>query len=160
MSIDPAAFRTILGHYATGVAVVATRAPGDGGPRGLTVTAFASVSLDPPLVLACVDRGSETHEAIGAVGRFAVSILPAAGAALAGRFGGRGGAEKFEGVAWREEATGSPILDEAIAWVDCTVWARYPGGDHTIFVGEVVAGGVRGGEPLLYHRGGYGRFTS
>lgn len=160
MPIDPTAFRMILGHYATGVAVVTTREPGDGGPRGLTVNAFASVSLDPPLVLVCVDLGSETHDPIGANGRFAVNVLAEGGAALADRFAGRGGTEKFEGVSWREEATGSPVLDEALAWVDCTLWARYPGGDHTIFVGEVVAGGVREGEPLLYYRGGYGRFTS
>jgi flavin reductase (DIM6/NTAB) family NADH-FMN oxidoreductase RutF len=159
MTIDPAEFRRILGHWGTGVAVVTTRR-GDGQPWGLTANAFASVSLEPPLVLVCVDLTSDTHGDLRTAGAFAVSVLAADQERLARRFADTQERGKFQGVAWREEATGAPILEDAVAWVDCRVWAEYPAGDHTIFVGQVVAGDADDRPPLLYYRGGYGRFRA
>ncbi len=159
MSFEAAEFRRILGHLATGVAVVAALDPESGAGRGLTATAVASVSLDPPLVLACVERGADTHDCIEQAGAFAISILGADDEALARRFADYPADRKFVGAAYRQETTGAPVLDEALAWVDCRVWAIYDGGDHTIFVGEVVAGDAVDGPPLLYFRGGYDRLA-
>ncbi len=159
MQIDRPEFRRLLGHWATGVAVVTTTRPADARPCGLTANALASVSLDPPLVLVCVDRAADTHDCIATTGAFAVSMLPEDGERLARRFAGDEVEDKFDGVAYRTEATGAPVLAEALAWVDCGLAASHPAGDHTIFVGEVVAGDAREGTPLLFYRGGYGRFT-
>ncbi|MDX1674644.1 MAG: flavin reductase family protein [Longimicrobiales bacterium] len=158
MAIEEAEFRRVLGHFATGIAVVAAR-DGAGPPRGLTANAIASVSLDPPLVLVCVEHGADTHDVIDAAGAFAISLLDEDGEALARRFASYDPSEKFDGVAYTEEATGAPILNDALAWVDCRVWARYDGGDHTIFVGEVVGADAEDGPPLVYFRGGYGRLA-
>ncbi len=155
--MDAAEFRRILGHWASGVAVVTTRAP-DGRAWGLTANAFASASLEPPLVLVAVDRAAHTHGPLRASGHFAVSVLASDEERLARRFAAGDVAEKFEGVAWRAEHTGAPVLEGALAWVDCRLWAEYPAGDHTIFVGEVLAGDAAERAPLLYYRGGYGRF--
>lgn len=159
MSFEAAEFRRILGHLATGVAVVAALDPESGAGRGLTATAVASVSLDPPLVLACIERGADTHDCIEQAGAFAISILGADDEALARRFADYPADQKFVGAAYRQETTGAPVLDEALAWVDCRVWAIYDGGDHTIFVGEVVAGDAADGPPLLHFRGGYDRLA-
>lgn len=156
--MDPSEFRRVLGHWGTGVAVVATIRP-DGVPVGLTANAVASVSLEPPLVLACVELGSDTHDFIGLAGVFTVSVLAEEQEALARRFATWDVAEKFRGVAYREAVTGAPVLEGVLAWLDCRLWAAYPGGDHSIFVGEVVAGDAREGAPLIYYRGGYGRYT-
>lgn len=157
--IEPADFRRILGHLAAGIAVVSAVDP-EGAPRGLTAIAVTSVSLDPPLVLACVDREADTHDCIERAGAFAISVLGEDGEELARRFATYPAASKFDGVAHRRAATGSPVLESALGWVDCRLWASYDGGDHTIFVGEVVGGDAGGGGgPLLYYRGGYGRLT-
>lgn len=133
--------------------------PENGAPRGLTANAVASVSLDPPLVLACVEHGADTHDCIERAGAFAISILGADDEVYARRFADYPADRKFNGIAYRAEVTGAPVLDEALAWVDCRLWATYDGGDHTIFVGEVVAGDAEDGSPLLYFRGGYGRLA-
>jgi len=156
--MDAFEFRRIMGHWSTGVAVVATRR-GE-RPWGLTANAFASVSLDPPLVLVCVDLGADTHEPLRDAGLFAVSILAADQERVARRFAASDVEDKFDGVAWREEATGAPVLEGAVAWLDCRLWAHYPAGDHTIFVGQVVAGDAAERAPLLYFRGGYGQHGS
>lgn len=158
MSIGAAEFRRVLGHYATGVTVVAS-ADRDGGVWGLTANAVSSVSLVPPLVLVCVDRESDTHRAIEASEAFAISVLGEGDERIARRFADAPVETKFEGIAYREESTGAPVLDDALAWVDCRLWATYDGGDHSIFVGEVVAADAREGAPLLYFRGGYGRLA-
>jgi flavin reductase (DIM6/NTAB) family NADH-FMN oxidoreductase RutF len=157
-SIEPAEYRRVLGHLATGVTVVAT-ADGDGRAWGLTASAVTSLSLDPPLVLVCVDLEADSHDVLDGSGRFAVSILGDGSESLARRFAEYDADGKWEGVAYRAEVTGAPVLDGALAWVDCRVTARHPGGDHTIFVGEVVAGDAGEGAPLLYYRGGYGRLA-
>jgi flavin reductase (DIM6/NTAB) family NADH-FMN oxidoreductase RutF len=159
MSIDPSEFRRVMGHFLTGVTVVATRQAGSGRPCGLTANAVTSVSLRPPLVLVWLEQGADTHDCIRASGFFSVNILAAEQERLSRRFASWDIEEKFEGVSYRTEVTGAPVLDGVLAWVDCRVWATYPGGDHTIFVGEVLAGDARDDGPLLYYRGGYGRFV-
>lgn len=158
--IDPEEFRRVVGHFPAGVAVVTTVRPG-GGPAGLTASAVCSVSLQPTLVLACVDVGSESHRHIQESGVFAINVLDQEnGPALARGFSAAGGAElKFQGIPYRAEETGAPVLDEALAWLDCRVWQAHPAGDHTIFVGEVARAGARAGSPLLYFRGRFGRFV-
>lgn len=158
--IDPLEFRRVMGHWASGVAVVTTVRP-EGRPCGLTVSAVSSLSLRPTLVLACVDRAADSHDCIGAAGVFAINVLEShTGEALARRFALRGGESKFDGVAWSPGTTGSPLLADALAWMDCRLEQALPGGDHTIFVGEVLAADARPGAPLVYHRGGYGSLAS
>ena len=158
--MDPSEFKRVMGHYATGVAVVTTCRE-DGSAAGLTVNAVTSVSLEPTLILVCVDRGSDTRRLIERAGCFGVNVLEEGkGETTARRFADGGAEDRFRGIAWRTEHTGAPVLDEALAWLDCRVSAAFPGGDHTIFVGEVLAADAREGTPLLYYRGGYGRFES
>lgn len=156
MAIEEAEFRRVLGHFATGVTVVAAQVDG-GPPRGMTANAITSVSLDPPLVLVCVEHTADTHDVIAEAEAFAISVLRQDQEAVARRFGSYDPDTKFDGVAHRAASTGAPVLDDAMAWIDCRLWARYDGGDHTIFVGEVVDGDTEDGAPLLYFRGGYGR---
>jgi len=155
--MESSEFRRILGHWVSGVSVVATKMS-DGRLCGLTANAIASVSLDPPLVLVCVEHDADSHECIRSAGIFSINVLYSDQERIARRFATWEIDTKFEGLAFREEVTGAPILDGALAWVDCRVHTEYPAGDHTIFVGEVVAGDAREGSPLLYYRGGYGRF--
>lgn len=158
MSLDASEFRRVMGRFVTGVTVVATRRPADDHPCALTANAVASVSLDPPLVLACIEEESDTHDCLIESDIFSINILAEDQEQLARRFASDDVAErKFDGIAYHTETTGSPILDDALAWVDCRVAAAHPGGDHTIVVGEVVAGGARRGAPLLYYRSRYGR---
>ncbi len=158
MPIDPSEFRRVLGHWVTGVAVVASRT-GQGEPCGFTANAFTSLSIDPPLVLVCVDRAGNSHASIRAAGVFTVNVLGSDDERLARHFAVSGGSDKFEGIAWRTAASGAPILEESLAWVDCSVRQTVPGGDHTIFIGEVLAADAEEGEPLIFYRGGYGRFA-
>lgn len=154
--MDPMEFRRIMGHFATGVAVVTARAA-DGSPCGLTVNAFASVSLAPPIVLVCIDHTADSHACVETAGAFAVNVLDdGRGEPLSRRFATLNGAEKFRGVAYRAEQTGAPILGEALAWLDCRATEAIHAGDHTVFFGEVVAAEAREGAPLLFYRGGYG----
>lgn len=126
---------------------------------GLTANAVASVSLEPALVLACIEHDADSHDCIREAGVFSINVLDSSQERLARRFSTWEVDTKFEGLAFRTEVTGAPILTDALAWVDCRVWAAYPGGDHTIFVGEVVAGDAGVGIPIIYYRGGYGRFS-
>ena len=152
---DTAEFRRILGHWISGVAVVATKTA-EGKLCGLTANAIASVSLIPPLILVCVEHNADSHDCIRTAGVFSVNILADDQERIARRFAAWEVDTKFEGLAHHVESTGAPILDDALAWVDCRVYAEYPAGDHTIFVGEVMAGNAREGAPLRYYRGGYG----
>jgi flavin reductase (DIM6/NTAB) family NADH-FMN oxidoreductase RutF len=157
-SVDSAQFRTILGHFATGVTVVTGH--GDGGPAGLAANSFTSVSLDPPLVLVCMAHTSSTWPAIRGSGYFAVNILGEHQEETCRRFGARTG-DRFEGVGWAAGKTGSPILHDAIAYVDCVIDAEHDAGDHVIVVGRVVDMGLPAeGGPLLFWRGGYAQLGS
>lgn len=156
--MDSAEFRRILGHWASGVGIVTTRTP-EGRACGLTANTVTSLSLDPLLVLVCVEKSADTHDCIRSARAFAVNILGSEAERMARRFAAWEIDRKFDGLAYHEEQSGSPILDDALAWVDCRLHGEYDGGDHTIFVGEVLAGDAVEGSPLLYYRGGYGRFT-
>lgn len=157
--IEASEFRRVMGHFATGVTVVTTRR-GDGSPCGLAANAFASVSLSPLLVLVCLDNRSDTRACIGDAGHFAVNVLEERGGeTLSRRFSTYGIEDKFTGVAHRSEHTGAPVLDDALAWLDCRVTQALAAGDHTVFFGEVLAADAREGTPLVYYRGGYGRFV-
>jgi flavin reductase (DIM6/NTAB) family NADH-FMN oxidoreductase RutF len=153
MALTPTEFRTALRNYAAGVTVVTTR-DRDGRPSGLTASAFTAVSLDPPLVLVCVDHTATAHPAFRAHGRFAVNVLRREQEAVSRRFAESGG-DKFRGVPYHEGRTGLPLLDGALATLECRLVEAHEAGDHTIFVGEVEAAAVSGGRPLVYFHGGY-----
>ncbi|MFE9299637.1 flavin reductase family protein [Streptomyces sp. NPDC006856] len=156
--VAPAEFRRVLGHFASGVTVVTTRDAD--GPAGFACQSFASLSLDPPLVSFMVARTSTTWPRIARAGAFCVNILGAEQGALCRGFA-VSGADKFAGVPYGESAaTGSPLLDGVPAWIDCRVHAVHTGGDHLIVVGRVEAlGAAEEGDPLLFHRGAFGRFS-
>lgn len=158
LPIAPAEFRRVLGHFASGVTVVTARDAD--GPTGLACQSFASLSLDPPLVTFMVARTSTTWPRIARAGVFCVNILGAEQGALCRGFA-VSGADKFAGVAYGDApATGSPLLDSVPAWIDCRIHAVHTGGDHLIVVGRVEAlGAEEEGEPLLFHRGAFGRLS-
>jgi flavin reductase (DIM6/NTAB) family NADH-FMN oxidoreductase RutF len=155
--IDPSEFRRVMGHFASGVAVVTTWGT-DGKAYGLTASAVCSVSLKPTLLLVCIERTADSHDHIRAAGAFAINVLDATkGESLARRFAAWDEPDKFHGVAFRQERSGAPVLSDALAWADCEIREAITGGDHTIFLGEVAAADAQEGSPLLYYRGGYGR---
>ncbi|MER5684548.1 flavin reductase family protein [Streptomyces sp. NPDC002205] len=158
LPVDPAEFRRVLGHFATGVTVVTAHDPD--GPAGFACQSFASLSLDPPLVTFMVARTSTTWPRIARAGAFCVNILGAEQGALCRGFA-VSGADKFAGVRYgAAPATGSPLLASVPAWVDCRIQAVHTGGDHLIVVGRVEAlGAADGVGPLLFHRGAFGRFS-
>lgn len=152
---DGAAFREVLGQFATGVAVVTATA--DGEPVGMAVNSFTSVSLDPPLVLFCAARTSTTWPSIRAAGRFAVNILAEHQEDVSRLFATRG-ADRFGAVDWHLGASGAPVLDDLLAFVDCVIESEHDAGDHVIVIGRVLDLGIRAERgPLLFHGGGYGR---
>jgi flavin reductase (DIM6/NTAB) family NADH-FMN oxidoreductase RutF len=154
MAVSADAFRKALAAWASGVTIVTSR-HGD-AVHGMTVSAFSSVSLDPPLVLVCADKSSDTHGVIARSGRFAVNVLARGQRALSDRFAVKKDEHlRFAGVPWGEAVTGAPLLDEALVGIDCRVAAAHDAGDHVIYVGSVEAVRQREGEPLLYFRGRY-----
>jgi flavin reductase (DIM6/NTAB) family NADH-FMN oxidoreductase RutF len=153
MTIEPADFRRALGQLVTGVTVVTT-VDRSGDPLGLTASAVCSVSLSPPLILVCVGAHSEAHEGFRHFGRFGVSVLAEDQEAFSRSFA-QPGPEKFVGAPMVRGEGGLSFLQGALAHLECRVAASHPAGDHTIYVGEVVRLAVFGGDPLLYHRGGY-----
>jgi len=157
MPVDPAAFRRALGQFAAGVTIVTTR-DGQGRSLGLTVTAFCSVSLEPPLVLVCVDHRSEAHVGFRHAGRFGISVLAEGQEDVSRRFAG-GGAAKFAGLKLMDGGTGVPLIPGALAHLECRVAATHQAGDHMIYIGEVVAVDVQPGRPLLYHDRDYRRLS-
>jgi flavin reductase (DIM6/NTAB) family NADH-FMN oxidoreductase RutF len=153
MTLDPDAFRSVLGRFASGVTVVTTRDP-QGLDHGLTVSAFCSLSLSPPLVLVCIAHDASVYAALSRAEHYAVNILASHQEALSRRFAGKD-PNRFEGVGFTRGLTGSALLDDALAYVECRRVAQHEGGDHTIFVGAVEAAQTRSSAPLLYYRGGY-----
>jgi N-acetyl-1-D-myo-inositol-2-amino-2-deoxy-alpha-D-glucopyranoside deacetylase len=150
-------FRAVLGRFATGVGVLTTRV-GD-TPHGMTVNALTSVSLDPLLVLVCVERSSTMVRLLETAGVFGISLLPEGAAGVSAWFADPGrpaGEAQFAEVAVRAGGTGVPLLADNVGWIECHTWATHDGGDHVIVVGEVVDLGVGASDaPLVYHRGGY-----
>lgn len=151
-------FRDTLGAFATGVTVITTQGPEE--PYGMTANAFSSVSLDPPLILVCVIRGTQGEEMIEQNGIFAVNILSEEQEAISRYFASKSrprGPDAFAEISHRRAASGSPILDGSLAYLDCRVAAMHEAGDHTIFIGEVMAiGSSVEARPLLFHGGKYG----
>ncbi|MEX5721144.1 flavin reductase family protein [Geodermatophilus maliterrae] len=153
-AVDPQVMRDVLGHFASGVTVVT--ADDGAGPLGFTCQSFSSLSLDPPLVALAPARTSTTWPRLRDIGRFCVNVLAEDQSGLSAAFA-RSGADKFAGVAWRPSPHGSPVLDDVVAWIDCTLWAEYDGGDHTIVAARVLdLGADPDRRPLLFHRGRYG----
>ncbi|HXJ62182.1 MAG TPA: flavin reductase family protein [Actinomycetota bacterium] len=155
MGVDPLHLRQVLSRYPTGVTIVGTRHL-PSGVCGLTVNAFTSVSLEPPMVLVCVDRSSNTHGCIEAAGEFSVSVLALGQSDLAVRFAQKRD-DKFDGVGHRLSADGLPLLDGASAWVEARVEAAFDGGDHTVFLAHVLRAEQADEPPLVFHRGSYSR---
>ncbi|MFN8034336.1 MAG: flavin reductase family protein [Acidimicrobiia bacterium] len=157
MAPDPSAFRTVLGHFATGVTVIT--AVDDGEPVGLAANAFTSVSLDPPLVLFCAAKSSSTWPRVRSAGKFAVNILAEDQEDVCRLFAQKG-ADRFGQSGYRISANGSPLLHDVLAYVDCEIETVHDGGDHLIVVGRVQELGVTSKDaPLLFYRGGYGRIA-
>ena len=154
MPIDPKGFRDVMSCFASGVTVVTTMCGGE--PHGLTVSAFSSVSLAPPRVLICLGNDTDSKPLIDRSGCFAVHILGKDHVELGPRFAKLipGVEDPFIGMTYRAEATGSPILTECIAWLDCRVESAVAIGDHTIYIGDVQAASraQHDGEPVLYYR--------
>jgi flavin reductase (DIM6/NTAB) family NADH-FMN oxidoreductase RutF len=152
---DDKQFRSVLGHFATGVTIITAMDRDE--PVGMAANSFTSLSLDPPLILFCVAHTSSTWPRIEAAGTFAVNILGEDGEALCQLFATKG-ADRFASTPWRVGVSGAPVLEEAIAYLDCRFEAEHPGGDHKIIVGRVLDLDMReGARPLLFYRGGYER---
>ena len=149
-------YRAVISCFASGVAVV-TSTSSDGTPAGTTVSALTSLSLTPPLLLACFDQTSLTLAAIRTYGAFAVNVLTAGQQHLSACFAGRGSPVTWDGIAYRLGLTGCPLLADVLATLECDVEDRFPGGDHEIVVGRVRQAdtGGNGLRPLLYWRGNY-----
>jgi flavin reductase (DIM6/NTAB) family NADH-FMN oxidoreductase RutF len=155
--VDPRDFRNALGTYATGVTVI-TAAAADGRPNGLTCNSFASVSLNPPLVLWSLVIFSQSMSVFQNASHFAVNVLGASQQALAVRFA-TPSEDRFAGIEWTRGLGNAPILKDSVANFQCRAADRYYGGDHVIFLGAVEAYAYNRDEPLLFARGGYGRFV-
>jgi len=153
MPIDSRSFRKALGQFATGVTVVTTR-DAVGRPQGLTVSSFCSVSLEPPLVLVCLDQRSEVNPSLHSSRLFGVSVLAEDQESASRRFA-EAGEGKFAGLPLLTGASGVPLLPGALVHLECRLTAALPGGDHTIYLGEVLSLAVSPGRPLLYHGSSY-----
>ena len=153
---DAATYRTVLGHFATGVTLI-TALEND-LPVGMAANSFTSVSLEPPLVLFCAAKASSTWPHIQQSGKWAANFLDEDSEAVCRLFAQKG-ADRFAHISYAPGRTGSPILDNALAFVDCETIAEHDAGDHVIVVGRVIELGYQHeGKPLLFYRGGYGRF--
>jgi flavin reductase ActVB len=157
MPIDGATFRSVLGRFVSGVTIVTARDPAN-RDHGMTASAFCSVSLDPPLVLVSIAHDATIHPVLLEQDELAISVLTASQEAIARRF-----AEKldnrFDGIGFNRAVTGAPLIEGALATLEGRVVHRYSGGDHTIFVAEVIAASATIDEPLVYYRGGYAQLA-
>jgi flavin reductase (DIM6/NTAB) family NADH-FMN oxidoreductase RutF len=156
-AFDTGRFREVMGHFATGVTVIT--AMEDEGPVGFTCQTFVSLSLEPPLVALAPGKSSTSWPRIAQAGSFAVNILAEDQEALCRDFAVSGG-DKFAGVGWRIGGNGAPLLDGVLAWLECDLVVTHDAGDHELVVGRVHDMGVTRGRPLVYYRGGFGRFEA
>ncbi|HEX4109288.1 MAG TPA: flavin reductase family protein [Solirubrobacteraceae bacterium] len=156
-TIDPNAFRTVLGHFPTGVVIVT--AHGEGGPVGMACNSFASVSLDPPLVGIAAAKTSSTWPDIEVTGRFCINILASVHAHTSRHFS-RKDVDRFEGSV-HSPRPGGPGLDGALAWIDCEIFSVTEAGDHVIVLGRVLGFDAHtdDAEPLVFYKGRYGSFS-
>ncbi|HET7603865.1 MAG TPA: flavin reductase family protein [Gemmatimonadales bacterium] len=152
--VAPPLFRQLLGRFATGVTVITVTSPDDGGPRGMTASSVASVSLMPPLLSVCVEKEAVLHDLLVQSPTFAVNVLAEAQEELSRRFAGPQTAS-FDGVGYHVSDRGLVLLDGAVAHIECRRVATHAAGDHTILLGGVVGGAAHDGRPLLHFRGGY-----
>jgi len=158
MPIDRDLFRAVLGRFASGVTIITTTDE-HGRDHGMTVSAFSSLSLDPPLVLVCLDHTASVWPAFASAEHFAINILGSAQEALSRRFASKEG-DRFDGVGFTRGTSGVALLDDTLASIECRVTTRVAQGDHSIVVGSVESGSTRGDpQPLLYYRGGYASLT-
>jgi flavin reductase (DIM6/NTAB) family NADH-FMN oxidoreductase RutF len=153
LSVTPDEFRSVLGRFPSGVTVVTTK-NGSGTDEGMTVSAFCSVSLDPPLVLICIEKNASAYKALTTAAGFVVNILAASQEQIARRFS-IVDIDRFEGVGYSRSQNGFAVLDDVLGVIECASFAIHEAGDHTIIVGEVEAARAQTGTPLLYYRGGY-----
>lgn len=159
MPVSKDLFRNALSHFASGVTVVTARTE-DGQKKGITVSAFTSLSLEPPLVLICIDKKASIHQHLAKDGWFAVNMLSCEQEHLSRRFASRDEMDRFTGLDCTEGRSGCPLIAGALTSIECRIIDAYPGGDHTIFVGEVDSVDSSGGSPLLYFRGSYAKLGS
>jgi flavin reductase (DIM6/NTAB) family NADH-FMN oxidoreductase RutF len=153
MTLDPATFRSVLGRFASGITVV-TAVDEAGEDHGMTVTAFSSLSLDPPMILVCIDHEATLHPFLERLTHFTANILSADQEAISRRFASEE-LNRFDGIGYTRGASGAPLIDDVLAHLECRVHALVPAGDHTIVIGEVETASARDARPLLYYRGGY-----
>jgi 3-hydroxy-9,10-secoandrosta-1,3,5(10)-triene-9,17-dione monooxygenase reductase component len=153
VAVDQTEFRSVLGHFCTGVTVVTGR---DGDTlAGFACQSFAALSLDPPLVLCCPSKTSRTWPVLAAAGRFAVNVLAEDQQEVSAVFGTRG-QDKYARVGWRPAPSGAPLLDGVLTWIDCALEAVHEAGDHYVVIGRVTALGTPSdARQLLFHRGRY-----
>ncbi len=151
--LDSDTFRSVLGRFASGVTIVTARDDA-GEDFGMTVSAFCSLSLQPPLVLVCVDHVASMHDLLLTHPRFGVSILSSHQEAYSRRFADET-SNRFDGIAYTRGESGVVLLEDALAHLECRILEHHEAGDHTLFVAEVERAGPRDGRPLLYYRGGY-----
>ncbi|WP_175969219.1 flavin reductase family protein [Burkholderia sp. BCC0322] len=154
-AIEPSSFREALGHYASGITVIASRVEGE--PIGFTCQSFHSVSMNPPLVSFSVMSGSASYPRIRQAGRFVVNILSEGQVSISNQFARRG-TDKWHGVEWQESPLGNPIIVGSLHWLDCEIHAEHAAGDHLIVIGEVKALNrqeAAAAQPLLYFKGQY-----
>ena len=149
-------FRAVMRHVPTGVTIVTTVV--DGKPKGFTANAFASVSADPAMILICVNRQARSHPLIAAAGHFCVNVLRLDQRELAERFATHASDDPFADVAYRIDRSGSPVFDDALAYLDCELAEDHAAGTHTIFIGKVLGCAARDGSPLGYFNGAYRDF--
>jgi 3-hydroxy-9,10-secoandrosta-1,3,5(10)-triene-9,17-dione monooxygenase reductase component len=157
VNIEQGEFRTILGHFASGVVVVT--GGHDRTPTGFTCQSFFSLSLDPPLVALAPGKSSTSWPRVAEAGAFCANVLADDQEALARTFA-NSGADKFAGVGWSPAPSGVPRLHGALAWIDCTIETVHDAGDHYLVVAGVVGLESGPGRPLLFYRGGFGGFES
>jgi flavin reductase (DIM6/NTAB) family NADH-FMN oxidoreductase RutF len=155
MTIDPDSFRSVLGRFASGITIV-TAIDAEGRDVGMTVSAFSSASLHPPLVQICVDRAASMFDTLHHHSRgFGISILGSDQEALSRRFAAEDSMHRFDGIGYVRGDTGVVLLDDALAHLECRMYASYDAGDHMLFIGEVEHATAADARPLLYYRGGY-----
>lgn len=150
-------FRAALGRFASGVTVV-TLKDADGRLHGITVSAFCSVSLEPPMILVCIDKRTGSHDAFKESGYFVVNILHENQQYLSDQFASHL-TDKYEGIDYFENNRDIPVLKNALANLECRLVHFYDGGDHTIYVGEILKAHIYDGEPLIYFHGNYRKLT-
>jgi flavin reductase (DIM6/NTAB) family NADH-FMN oxidoreductase RutF len=153
LTVTPDEFRSVLGRFPSGVTVVTTKET-DGSDSGMTVSAFCSVSLEPPLVLVCIEKTASAYGALTSSTGFVVNVLAAGQEQVARRFA-IVDIDRFEGVGYSRSQNGFAVLDDVLGVIECSSVAQHDAGDHTVIVGEVEAARAGSGTPLLYYRGGY-----